>query len=311
MTNKSILIRLWAIILCLIVIIQGTSYGTLKEQRGRSLSTRTLRTMCRAYLAYGQYDKARTLAETAALQAQRDGVEISEQALCLIDLATVYSYENMLEDAAARFEQGLALQKTALGRQHPYTAHTLRMLSDVYRRQDKLKAAEAALGEAFSVMLGHTRLQSREMTPFIIASAQLAAAAGRFEESRKTYDTAQQMLLTTYGPDHLYTAQLMQGAAETALACGDIQDAREQIDRSMQLQKRFFGEQSQMLIAGWLVQARIERAYGALGESEATLQKAITAARQNNNVVTLARVYEQVGAIRGEGVYTAAIQSSL
>lgn len=308
MTNRCMKYRLRTanFMVGLLIFFGTVGYGTTQAP-----STRTLRTMSRAYMAYGQYDKARLLAERAAAQSRRDGAEVGEQALCLIDLATVYSYENMLEDAAAKFEQGLVLQQTALGERHPYTAHTQRMLGDVYRRLGRLEAAEAALGEAFSVMLSHTRLQSREMTPFIIASAQLAAAAGRYEESRKTYETAQQILMTTYGPDHLYSAQAMQGAAEAALACGDLHEAREQIHRSMRLQKRFFGEHSKMLIGGWLLQARIERAYGAMGESEATLQKAIAAARQGSNVVTLARVYEQISSIRSEGVYTASIQSSL
>ena len=165
--------------------------------------------------------------------------------------------------------------------------------------------------EAFSVMLAQTHIQSREMSPFLIESAKLAAAAGRFKESRKTFQTAQQMILVSYGGDHLYTAQAMQGAAEAAMACGDFQDAREQIARSIQLQERFFGDRSQLLIAGWLVRARIERACGASGESEAYLKKAIAAAQQNRNVVTLARVHEQAGAIRAEGIYTASVQSSL
>jgi len=265
--------------------------------------------MCRAYLAYGQYDKAKALAEAAAVQAQRQGTEIGEQALCLIDLATVYSYENMLEDAAKTFGQGVGLQKQALSDRHPYVAHTLRMLSDVYRRQHRLEDAEAALGEAFSIMLSHTQMQSQEMTPFLIESAQLAAAAGRFEESRKTYETAQQMALASYGPNHLYTAQIMQGAAEAALACGDLQEARDQMERSIELQERFFGKSSQMLNGGWLIRAHIERVCGAFGESEVYLQKAITAAQQCRNVVTMARVYEQVDAIRNEGVYTASAQS--
>jgi len=287
-------------------------FGSVGSAATQTLSTRTLRTMSRAYLAYGQYEKARVQAERAAAQARRGNAEIGEQALCLIDLATVYGYQNMLDDAAAEFEAGVELQKAALGETHPYTAHTLRMLGDVYRRQDKLEAAEAALGEAFSVMLKHTRLQSREMTPFIIASAQLAAAAGRYDQARQTYDTAQQMLLVTYGTDHLYTAQVMQGMAEVLLACGDLQEAREQIDQSMQLQQRFYGDGSQQMIAGWLVQARIERACGAIGASETLLHKAIAAARQGNNVVTLARIHEEVGAIRREGVYTASLgQSSI
>jgi tetratricopeptide (TPR) repeat protein len=225
--------------------------------------------------------------------------------LCLIDLGTVYSYENLHEEAAVRLGEGIVLQKQAIGEQHPYTAHTLRILCDVYRRQGKLEAAEASLGEAFSIMLSRTRLQNRQMAPFLIASAQLSASAGRYEESRKTYEMARQMLLTTYGPDHLYTAQAMQGAAETALACGNLQDAREQIKQSMELQERYFGDaaDADRRVAG---SGEDRAGVRCAGRSEASMHKAIAAAKQGNNVVTLARVYEQVGAIRAEGMFTAA-----
>lgn len=303
-TNKMNHLRAAAILVSLLSLF-GTAWS------GTTPSTRTLRTMSRAYMAYGQYDKARTLAETAVSQSRQGDVEVGEKALCLIDLGTVYSCENRLEDAAMMLKEGVVLQQEALGEQHPYAAHTLRMLSDVYRRLGNLGAAESALGEAFSVMLAHTQIQSREMAPFLIESAKLAAAAGRVEESRKTFETARQMILVSYGTDHLYTAQVMQGIAEAALACGDLQEAREQIGESVRLQERFFGERSQMLIAGWLVGARIERACGALGESEVYLQKAIAAAQQGRNVITLARVHEQAGAIRAESVLTASAHASL
>ncbi len=287
----------------------GMSHGAIEQRSGRGLSTRALRTMARAYMAYGRYDQARPLAEQAAMEAVFRDADIGEQAMCLIDLATVYSHKNMLEDAEALFDKGLSLQKEAIGRQHPYTAHTLRMLSDVYRRQNKLDAAEDALGEAFSVMLAHTKIQSREMTPFLIAAAQLAYSAGRFEHALKTYQTAEQMALVSYGPDHLYTAQVMQGTAQAAMACGDLDAARDQMAYSLQLQERFFGRDSAMLIDGWLTQARIERADGAPGKSEVYLQKAIAAAQLGRNVVTLARVYEQVNAIRRDAIYTARAES--
>jgi tetratricopeptide (TPR) repeat protein len=312
MANKYDLFRRRAALIFVGLLLHtGTILAVSGYSAERSLSTRTLRTMCRAYLAYGQYDKASVLAETAVTRVRREGAEIGEQALCFIDLGTVYSGQDRLEDAATMLAEGVFLQKQALGDQHPYTAHTLRMLSDVYRRQGRLDAAEASLGEAFSVMLAQTHIQSREMSPFLIESAKLAAAAGRFEESRKTFETAQQMILVSYGGEHLYTAQAMQGAAEAALACGEFQDAREQIGRSIRLQERFFGDRPQMLIAGWLVAARIERACGALGESEAYLRKAIAAAQQGRNVITLSRVHEQAGAIRAEGVFTASATSTL
>ena len=308
MSKASIKLNLSAaIILALLLLTSGPVWA----KPSKMLSTRTLRSMCRAYMAYGQYDKARVLAEKAAVQARLGGATIGEQAMCLIDLGTVYGYENMLEDAAISLIEGVVLQKQALSGQHPYVAHTLRMLSDVYRRQNRLDEAETTLQEAFSIMLSHTNMQSQEMVPFLIGSAQLAVASGQFEESRNLYETAQQVALNSYGSNHLYTAQIMQGSAEVALACGDLQSARNQVTRSIQLQERILGKNSQLLIAGWLAVAHIERACGALGESEVYLQKAIAAARQGNNIVTIARVYERVGAIRSEGVYTASLGSQL
>jgi tetratricopeptide (TPR) repeat protein len=277
----------------------------------KALSTRTLRSMCRAYMVYGKYDKARILAEKAAVEARTQNVETGEQALCLIDLGTVYSYEDMLEDAAKAFGDGIVLQKKALSDQHPYVAHTLRMLSDVYRRQNRLEEAEATLQEAVSIMLKHTRTDSQEMVPYMIGSAQIAAASDRFEESRNIYEAAQRMAMASYGPNHLYTAQIIQGYAEVALTCRDFQNAQDQIARSIQIQERILGKNSQLLIAGWLAGARINRVCGALGESESYLQKAISVAQQCKNIVTIARVYEKAGAIRSEGIYTASLQSRL
>lgn len=294
--------RIIATMLMLAFLLTGTAAGAIY---GQHLSTNTLRTMCRAYLAYGQYDKAQVLAEKAAVQSQKGQVERGEQALCLIDLGTVYSYQEMLDDAAVMLAEGVKLQQQALGTDHPYTAHTLRMLSDVYRRQGDLTAAEDTLGQAFSVMLANTSIQSREMTPYWIAAAQLSAAQGRYEVSRMTFQVAEQMAQVSYGTTHLYTAQVMQGAAEAAMACGNLQDAHHQIEQSVQIQERFFANNPAMLIGGWLSKARIVRACGAMGESEVYLQKAVAAAQQGRNVVAVARVYEQVNAIRAEAVYTA------
>jgi len=297
--------RLVAAGLMLAFLLGGTAAGKVD---GQTLSTKTLRTMARAYMAYGQYDKAQALAEKAAIQSQKGQVELGEQALCLIDLGTVYSYQDMLDDAAVMLAEGVRLQQQAIGADHPYTAHTLRMLSDVYRRQGNLSAAEDALGQAFAVMLADTSIQSRQMTPFLMAAAQLCAAQGRYEAACMTFQVAEQMAIAAYGATHLYTAQVMQGAAEAAMACGNLDYAQEQIERSVQIQERYWSNNPAMLIGGWLSKARISRACGALGESELYLRKAIAAAQQGRNVVALAGVYKQVNAIRAETLYTAAVQ---
>jgi tetratricopeptide (TPR) repeat protein len=182
--------------------------------------------MARAYMAFGKYEKAHVLAERALAQAKQKKTEDGEMALCLIDLGTVYGYEGLFSQAAAKFEAGVELQKKALFETHPYVAHTLRMLSDIYRRQDNLQQAEEVLrmlsdiyrrqdnlqqaeevlSEAVTIMLDNCDLHSKEMAPFILESAKLQFAKGYSEQALTNYRIALDIYEQDYGSQHLMTA---------------------------------------------------------------------------------------------------------
>lgn len=268
------------------------------------VSTATLRSMARLYMAYGNYDKAQAAAQTAMIGAEKQNVDGEELAMCLIDLGTVYSYQDMLEESADLLSRGVQLQKKAVGN-HPYVAYTLQMLSDVYRREGQYGLAQDTLNEAFSIMTTFHSPQNREMLSFEASRAKLMTAQGQVAQADALYAQILDRTLESYGTAHLQTATILSGYAEVEILGGRIDSARQRIDQSLQIQEMHFGPNHHMLIPAWLTKARISRAEGNNSESETWLNKAIRATQSQNNIAALARIHEKANAIRNEGMYVA------
>jgi tetratricopeptide (TPR) repeat protein len=270
----------------------------------QTVSTASLRSVARLYMAYGNYDKAQAVAQTALAGAEKDNIGGEELALCLIDLGTVYSYQDMLEESANLLSKGVQLQKKAVGK-HPYVAYTLQMLCDVYRRQGQFDRAQETLNDALSIMAGFHNQQDREMLSFTASQAKLMTAQGQIAQADALYAQILDSTLLSYGPAHLQTAAILAGYAEVELLEGKTDSARQRIDRALQIQEIQFGRDHQMLIPTWLTKARICRAAGNTTEADTWLNKAIAVTQSQNNVVALARIYEKANAIRTGGVYMA------
>lgn len=273
----------------------------------KKLPSRTLRTMARVYMTYGNFDRARLMAEKAISTAQAsDETESNEMALCLIDLATVYGNLGLLSDADRFFRAGIDLQKKALFDTHPYVAQTYRMLSDVQRRAGQLEKAEQSLAEAVSIMLNHCDLQSKEMSPFILESAKLLEAKGDLPQAQINYQMALEMIHQNYGNRHLLTANVLESMAQCSLMQSDYDKANDYVAKALTIRRQLFGRQNPLMIDTWLTKARICRAQGQLDRSEYYMSKAVASVEKSRNVVTLARVYQEINQIRNDGVMAAA-----
>jgi tetratricopeptide (TPR) repeat protein len=260
--------------------------------------------MARLYMAYGNYDKAQAAAQLALAQAEAGHIEGEELAMCLIDLGTVYGYQDMLEESESMLSKGVQIQKKAVGN-HPYVAYTLQMLSDVYRREGQYSRAQDTLNKALSIMETCHNQQDREMLSFLASRAKLLTAQGQVAEADALYAQILDRTLSSYGPAHLQTATVLSGYAEVELLEGKIDSACQRIDQALQIQEMHFGPGHHMLIPAWLTRARISRAAGHAAEAETWLNKAIEVTQSQNNIVTLARIHEKVNAIRTDGVYVA------
>jgi len=290
----------------IILWISAYAGAAVKANPQKQLSTRTLRTMARVYMTYGKYDKARDAAEQALSIAQTTEVETNEMALCLIDLATVYSNLDRLSESESMFQAGIKLQQQALFDDHPYVAQTYRMLSDVQRRSGELDKAERSLGTAVSIMLNHCDIQSREMSPFILESAKYFEARGDFEQAQTNYQMALQMFEESYGSRHLMTANVLESMAQCSLGQHELDRADEYISRALTIQRQLFGRANPVMIDSWLTKARICRAKGEDDRCEYYVSQAVASVEKNRNVITLARIYERVNAIRTENMVATA-----
>ena len=290
------------IVLCAVVIGPVSA-----KSKNKTLSTKTLRSMARAYMAFGKYDRAHNLAEQALKEAKKQKVEDGEMALCLIDLGTVCGYEGLLSQAAAKFEAGIELQKKALFDTHPYVAHALRMLSDIYRRQGHLEQAESALSEAVTIMLANCNLRSREMAPFILESAKLQFAKGYSEQALVNYQIALDIYRKNYGSQHLMTANVLEDMALLYMAQKKIDQAGQMMSEALAVKSKIFGRYNPGLIDSWLTMARICKFQGKPERCEYYLAKSTETASESRNVITMARVYEKANRIRNEGVVAAVI----
>ncbi|OQY04458.1 MAG: hypothetical protein B6I25_06875 [Planctomycetales bacterium 4572_13] len=276
-------------------------------RRDKHIPTKTLRSMARAYMAFGKYEKAHLFAERALRQGKLQKIDTGEMALCLIDMGTVCSYEGLLAQARRRLEEGVELQKEALFDDHPYVAHTLRMLSDVCLRQGDLEQADAVLSRAVGIMLNHCDLQSKEMAPFIFESANLQFEKGDLDQAQDNYQTALDIYEQSYGSQHLMIANVLEKMARLHSVRNDTEEATQLLSQSLKIKTRIYGRYHPGLIDSWLAMARLYKQRGQSERCEYYLAKSTETVSNTRNAVTMARVYEQVNQIRKQGLIAAAI----
>lgn len=291
-----------------IALLLGALVGVAPAgRRDKQMSTKTLRSMARAYMAFGKYEKAHTLAAKALQQGRSQATDTGEMALCLIDMGTVCSYEGLLTQARQRLEEGVELQKEALFDDHPYVAHTLRMLSDVCLRQGDLVQAETVLSQAVGIMLNHCDLRSKEMAPFILESANLQFGKGDLEEANDNYLAALDIYEQSYGSQHLMTANVLEKMAQLQIVRNDTEEAGRLMSESLKVKTRIYGRFHPQLIDSWLAMARLYKQQGQTERCEYYLAKSTETVSNTRNAVTMAQVYEQVNQIRKQGLVASAI----
>ena len=161
--------------------------GEIAGSGKKDLSTKTLRSMARVYMAYGEYAKAQPLAEKALKLAKSKGVSDSELGMCLIDLGTLYSYQGNLDEAEKMCKEGLGIQEKILYKNHPYLAYMLKNLSSIYCEQGNYYQARSALEEAMAIMLDSHSADDKVMAPFFVDIAKLNVAQGDLEEAESYY----------------------------------------------------------------------------------------------------------------------------
>ncbi len=285
------------LVFSLVLVKAGIANGKSGPVR-KHPSSRTLRSMARMYMAYGEYTKAQPLAEKALTLAKRKGASDSELAMCFIDLAILYSNQGKLVDAEKMCESGLHLQKKVLYKNHPYVAYTWRTLSSIYQEQGRYHQAKSALDKAMAIMLDSHSADDKAMAPFFVDIAKLLVAQGEFEQAESYYQRAMVLINNSYGPDHLYTANVLGSIAKLYTLQERYAEAEKLINRAIATQEKIYGPDHHLIAPSWLTKAKVCQVKGDYAQAERLIKKALVAVEKTGNAAAFAKLERSAEEIR-------------
>jgi len=245
------------------------------EPSQNNSSPKTLRSMAKVYMAFGNYAKAQPVVEHALNLAQTRNLGDKELALCLIDAAWLYKNQYKLAEAKRTCLLGLELQEKVYGADHPYIAYTLRILGSVYREQGEYTLAFSALDRAMAIAKKHSSPDSANLAAIKVDLAELEEAAERFDQAAEYYSQALPAIIGACGEDHLYTAQVRAKNARLCSKQGKFSQAERLITQALAVQEKTYGPESHLLVPTWLTMAKISQANRQYAKSEKLLAGAM------------------------------------
>ncbi len=293
---KKLISLIW--ILYLSGVVADKASASIRVSQDPLKSVRISRSIGRLYMAYGQYDKAEQFIRDAVEKVGTLQEADNEKAICLIDLATLYSYQERLAESEAMFLRGLEAQKEVLGQDHPYVSHTLRNLSAVYLKQGRFDKATETLEQAFAIILSHHLPENRILTPFYIDQATLLCKQGYYEEAEIIFSEMLDRVGLEFGFEHLYYSEVQKGLATVYLNTGRYEQADQLLKNSLQIQETIFGQSHQQLIGSYLLAAQVCRGRHDEQGMQQYFDKAVAAVNRTGDLVAAANLYVKIDQIR-------------
>jgi len=282
--GKKLRIR-WSLLLALVVLYSGAAVA--QSPSGVYVGSKVLRSMAKMYTAYGNYEKARPLAERALAWARMNGASDYELAACMIDLAFVYEKEGSLGDAEKMCISALKLEEKIYYENHPYIAQTLRILSCIYKESGKYDQSLAAMERAMKIMRQSQLPDDKAMAPFYVDFARLLATMGRLAESQEYYHKAQELLKSSYAVDHLYMANVQASVARLHSLQGKYVQAETELNHALVVQQQVYGSNNQLLASTWLTLAMVCQQKRNYSRAEKLLTRTLEAVDNDSKTESL------------------------
>jgi len=257
----------------LVIICCSTASGR-PDPRGAITSAKALRSMARVYMAAGRYDTAREYANRAIAAAVNASEPDTLTSACVIDLAWADLQLGSFDSALELGYRALDLQKKAYGDKHIYVAYTLRILSSINYEKGDYRQARLLLDESIEVMHANAAGEN-EIAPFLVDLAGILVAQGRYEEAEQTYLTAEDKVLASFGPSHLYTANVMTRIAALYIHEGRFDEAAILVDEAYPVLKEIFGNDSYALVDVWMTMAALFEHSGEMMKAENMMKRAL------------------------------------
>jgi len=118
------------------------------------------------------------------------------------------------------------------------------------------------------------------------------------EEAESYYQRAMLLINNSYGPKHLYTANVLGDIAELYTLQGRYTEAEELINRAVAVQEKIYGSNHHLIAASWLTKAKICQVKGDTTQAEKLINKALIAIEKSGNVAAFAKLQQDAKEIR-------------
>jgi tetratricopeptide (TPR) repeat protein len=273
-------------------------------------TSKTLRSLVRVYMAYGQYDKAEPLAEKALNMAKSKNDNDLEISSCYGDLAYLYKNLGKLYQAERVCKKSLELQKRVYFGTHPYVAYTLKTLCSIYRKQYKFDAAKESMDQALKIMLDTHSPNEQSMSPFYVELAKIYTGQKKYDLAEKYYNKSLDMIYKSYGPGHIYTAGVLNSAAEFYLICGKTTKARSLVNKAISIQEKTYGDSHYLIVPSWLTLASIDHSEGNNKAAKNIINRAIAVVSKTGNSAVIAKVNSKLQEIGMSSSYEVIARNS-
>ncbi len=101
----------------------------------------------------------------------------------------------------------------------------------------------------------------------------------------------------TFGPEHLYTANLLANVAKLYVLQGKYSQAEMLIAKAVTIQEKVYGQKNPLVAPSWLTMANVCWAKGDFTQAEKLIQKALAAVEKTGNVTQMVVMQRQVAQI--------------
>jgi serine/threonine protein kinase/Tfp pilus assembly protein PilF len=196
----------------------------------------------RIYARMGRFEQAQRYLEKAlAEQRVLHGIQSSEAAQALGDLAYAVLDKGSFQEAVSMFKESLAIMRRVHGDEHPQTAMAMVFLASAQLSTEEYEEAEAMARAALPRMLRLVGARNEE-TAFAQATlADSLVPQGKLPEAEGLYRQALATQRDLLGKDHIQVAITLSHLAQCLAADGRDGEAARFRDEAAAIRKRRYG----------------------------------------------------------------------
>lgn len=211
---------------------------------------KSLAIFCRVYAAYGDYERAKEIGETAVAGIERyfgnAHVEISKPKT---DLAMILFYQGeKMEKVYELINKAIDINKNKFGMDHPRYAESLQFMASFLIANKRYEEAGGLLTQADKIWTDKLGKTNKHSADILVSRGEIEWAFSRFESARENFSRAAEYYKAIFNESHPRYVSIMTRVAQAWYVLGKLDKALEvceiTTEQNLQYIKRFFPSMS-------------------------------------------------------------------